>query len=132
MRAQQEQLRVGAAEQFAHYLDTARNDSMRRRAIEVSKMAQLTIINKGFYSVTIDANGDGVLDTPKVISLAGQDVTMNGPFPRTFVFDSTGKMFDANHNPLSPATITFAQGYGKSVVKLSENGKAVVVQATAR
>ncbi len=90
-------------------------------------MAQVSVLNERFYTVTLDANGDGVLDAPRVVSLAEQDLTMNGPFPRTFMFNSSGKAFDSSNNLISPTQIIFVNRGGKSAVTLSEVGKATFV-----
>ena len=126
--AQRSHSRSNAAQQFTNYLETARNDSMRRHAMDPSQMAQVTILNDSFYSVTIDANGDGALDAPLVVSLAEQHLTINGPFPRTLMFDRLGKTVDSTQNSISPEAITFTNRSGKSVVKLSDAGKPSVIQ----
>ena len=128
VRGQKPVLRTNAARQFANYLQQARDDSMRRRATAPSQMAQVTIINERYYSVSIDANGDGILDTPIVISLAEKHVTVSGPFPRTAMFDSLGRVVDVNANVMSTAPTTFANSSGTSLVKLSDAGQPSVVQ----
>ena len=123
VRFQKPALRTNATRQFMIYLEQARNDSMRRRATGSSQMAQVTIINDRYYSVTVDANGDGVLDMPLVISLVEQHVTFNGPFPRTFMFNSLGRVVDSNEKVAPPAPITVANSSGASMVKLSDAGQ---------
>jgi prepilin-type N-terminal cleavage/methylation domain-containing protein len=123
VRFQKPALRANAARQFMNFLDQARNDSMRRRATGSSQMAQVTILNDRYYSVTVDANGDGVLDMPLVVSLVEQHVTLDGPFPRTFMFNSLGRVVDSNEKVVPPATITVANSSGASVVKLSDAGQ---------
>src|SRR6266850_5275275 len=81
VRGQKPALRTNAARQVVNYLQQARNDSMRRRATVTSEMAQVTILNDRYYSVTMDANGDGVLDTPLLVRLVEQHVNLGGPFP---------------------------------------------------
>ena len=126
------QARSGAAQQFAHYLEMARSDSMRRRATEGPQMAQVTILNDSYYEVRLDANGDGVLDAPRVVSLAEQQLMINGPFPRTFMFDSTGKAVDASRNALGATAVTFGNRSGKSAVTVSDTGKATFVELSAK
>src|ERR1043166_438542 len=116
IQAQRTHVRSNAAQQFAYYLDTARSDSIRRRATQATQMAQVALLNERYYSVTLDANGDGALDAPVVVSLAGQDLTMSGPFPRTFMFNSSGKAVDYNQNAISPTQILFTNRGGKSAV----------------
>jgi prepilin-type N-terminal cleavage/methylation domain-containing protein len=123
VRFQKPALRTNAARQFMIYLEQARNDSMRRRATGSSQMAQVTILNDRYYSVTVDANGDGVLDMPLVVSLVEQHSTLNGPFPRTFMFNSAGRVVDSNEKLVPPSPITVANSSGASMVKLSDAGQ---------
>ena len=123
-QAQRWQAREGAAQQFASFLERARSDSMRRRATDAKQMAQITVLNEKFYSVTIDENGDGALDVPRVINLQDQELTIGGPFPRTFMFDRNGKSLDNAGNAASATTVTIGNRSGKSVVKVSDDGKA--------
>jgi len=127
-RFQKPVLRTNAARQFENYLEQARNDSMRRRATVSPQMAQVTILNDRYYSVTMDANGDGVLDMPIVVSLVEQHITLNGPFPRSFMFNSLGKAVDLNQNVIQPTAITVANASGASMVKLSDAGRPFMVQ----
>src|SRR5215468_3861103 len=62
IQAQLSHVRSHAAQQLATYMETARSDSVRRRATDSAVMAQVTLLNERFYSVSLDANGDGVLD----------------------------------------------------------------------
>lgn len=128
LRAQKPVLRTNATRQFVNYLQQARSDSMRRRATELSLMAQVTILNDRYYFVTLDANGDGALDTPVVVSLAEQHVTFKGPFPRVFTFDAAGRTVDSNLNVIHPAAITIANASGASMVKLSDAGQPSLAQ----
>jgi len=85
-------------------------------------MARVTILNDRYYSVTVDANGDGVLDMPLVVSLVEQHLTFNGPFPRTFMFNSLGRVVDSDEKAVPPTPITIANSSGASMVKLSDAG----------
>lgn len=124
MHAKQSHTLAGAAQQFAGYLERARSDSMRRRATDVRQMAEVTILNAQFYSVRMDEDGDGALDVPRVLNLQDQQLTVEGPYPRTFAFDRNGKSVDSGGNAVQPASVTFANRSGKSVVKISDDGKS--------
>src|SRR6476660_8758590 len=89
-QSQRTHTREGAAQQFASFLERARSDSMRRRATDARQMAQINVLNEQFYSVTMDDNGDGALDVPRVVNLQDQQLTISGPYPRTFMFDRFG------------------------------------------
>jgi len=124
MHAQRWQAREGAAQQFASFVERARSDSMRRRATDARQMAQITVLNESYYSVTIDQDGDGALDIPRVVSLQGQQLTIDGPYPRTYMFDRSGKAVDSNGNAVQQTVVTIANRSGKSVVKVSDDDKA--------
>src|ERR1051326_6990374 len=78
LHAQRTSALQGAAQKFAGYIDRARNDSIRRRAMDVRQMAEVTILNPQFYSVRMDEDGDGALDVPVVVSLQEQQLTIDG------------------------------------------------------
>src|SRR5436190_12095908 len=123
MQAQRWQAREGAAQQFASFIERARSDSTRRRATDARTMAQITVLNESFYSVTIDEDGDGALDVPRVVNLQGQQITIDGPYPRTYMFDRSGKTVDSSGTTFQQTVVTFANRSGKSVVKVSDDDK---------
>ena len=123
LHAQRTSALQGAAQKFAGYIDRARNDSIRRRAMDVRQMAEVTILNPQFYSVRMDEDGDGALDVPVVVSLQEQQLTIDGPYPRTFMFDRTGNSVDSAGNSNQPTVVSFANRSAKSVVNISETGK---------
>ena len=128
VRGQKPALRANAARQLANYLEQARNDSVRRRANAAAQMAQVTILNERYYSVMLDANGDGALDTPLVINLNDQRVSLNGPFPRTFMFDLAGKPVDTSANVIHPSPITVTNSSGVTTIKVLDTGQSPTVQ----
>jgi prepilin-type N-terminal cleavage/methylation domain-containing protein len=107
-RARQVMIRENAARQFAAYLEKARIDSLRRHPMTSAQMAQVSIINATFYSVTIDANGDGALDAPRVVSLVPEGLQLNGPFPRTIYFNWRGRTVDAAGSVALPSFVTLS------------------------
>jgi Tfp pilus assembly protein FimT len=127
LHAQNSLMRSNAAQQFANYVERARSDSIRRHATDTGQMAQVTILNDKFYSVTLDSNGDGKLDAPLVVSLADGQLTVGGPFPRTIMFDWLGRTVDAVDNPVHCAPITLTNQTGASAVKISDGGRPSVV-----
>ena len=124
VRAHQTSTLDGAAQQFASFLERARSDSMRRRATDARQMAEVTILNDQFYEVRMDEDGDGALDVPRVINLTAQQIRMDGPYPRTFLFDRSGRYVDNGGNALSGTYVTFGNRSGKSAVKISDTGTA--------
>jgi hypothetical protein len=124
LHAQRASTLESVAQQFAGYMERARSDSMRRRATDVRQMAEVTILNQQFYFVRMDEDGDGALDVPRVVSLQEQQLTIDGPYPRTFLFDRAGKSVDSGGNAVQPTVVAFANRAGKSVVTISETGKS--------
>jgi prepilin-type N-terminal cleavage/methylation domain-containing protein len=123
-RARQVMVRENAARQLDSYLEKARVDSLRRHATASAQMAQVTLINATFYSVTIDADGNGALDAPKVISLpADSGLQFNTPFPRTIYFNWRGRTVDAAGNVASPPFVTISNTYGSSRIDLTTAGQ---------
>jgi hypothetical protein len=57
------------------------------------------------------------------VNLQEQQLTVDGPYPRTFMFDRSGKSVDISGNFNPATTVAFANRSGKSIVKISENGK---------
>lgn len=122
--------RTETAVEIAKYLQRARVDSMRRHAKDVDQMAQVKVFNRKSYSMAIDADGDNQLDIPLVMNLpADKGIEMNGPFPKTFIFDGSGQTVDSLNQPVSPEPVTLSNSAGSSAIKFSETGDVVVVPA---
>lgn len=119
-RARQAMIRENAARQFAGYLEKARVDSLRRHATTSAQMAQISIIDATFYTVTIDANGDGALDAPRVVSLTADGLQLNGPFPRTIYFNWRGRTVDAAGNVALPNIVTISNTLTSSIALTTE------------
>lgn len=122
--------RQSTAVDFATYLQKARLDSMRRQVKDVSQMAQVKVFNRRSYSIAIDADGDGQLDIPLVMNLpTEQGIEMNGPFPKTYIFDGLGQTVDPLSHRTSPEPVTLSNSSGASAVKFSEAGEVIVAPA---
>ena len=122
--ARQVMVRDNAARKLGGYLEKARVDSLRRHPTTSSQMAQVQVINATFYSVTIDADGNGSLDAPKVMSLPGNtNLQFNGPFPRTIYFNWRGRTVDSAGNVASPPFVTISNSYGSSRIDLTTAGQ---------
>ncbi len=130
IRGNQTTYRQSTAVDFANYLQKARLDSMRRQVKDISQMAQVKVFNRRSYSIAIDADGDGQLDIPLVMNLpAEQGIEMNGPFPKTFIFDGLGQTVDSLNQRIQPEPVTLGNSAGASAVKFSETGDVIVVPA---
>ena len=124
--AQKPLARTNAAQELSSYVQRARSDSKRLHAVAPEKMAQVTILNDRYYFVTLDADGDGVLDPPVVVSLEKRNTRMDGPFPRTFVFDPLGRVFDQNQKLVTSPAVQFSNETGKTLVKFDSAGQPVI------
>lgn len=126
-RARQNLTRSNTAREFGMYLEKARLDSVRRHPLTTAQMAQVSIINASFYSVTLDSDGDATLDAPRVINLpAGSNLAFNGPFPRTIYFNWRGRTVDAANSIVTPAAITISNGYGSTAVSVTNAGQSAL------
>jgi Tfp pilus assembly protein FimT len=130
VRARQIMIRANAAQEFVGYLEKARLDSVRRRPLPTSaEMAQVSIVNATYYSVTIDADGNGTLDAPKVINLpVNTDLQFNGSFPRTIYFDWRGRTVNSTGTISLVSTITISSSAypGATSINVSADGQAVI------
>jgi len=130
VRGSSSEARAGVSNELVTYLERARRDSIRRNAKEFNQMAQVRIFNRRFYSIAIDDDGDGNLDIPLVKNLPEQaGVEINGPFPKTYVFNWQGQTVDAETNPVVPPPLTIGDSSGASAIKFSDDGRIVVLPA---
>jgi len=114
--------RTNAAQRLNMYVQNARSDSMRRHASDMTRMAQITVFDAHSYNVSLDANGDGFLDPPVFVDLKDQNIKIDGPFPRMYMFDAQGRAVDAARNPIFSGSITLFNGSGKSVIDVANPG----------
>ena len=125
--ARQNLTRSNSAREFGAYLEKARLDSVRRHPLATAQMAQVSIINASFYSVTLDSDGDGTLDAPKVISLpAGSNLVFNDSFPRTIYFNWRGRTVDSANSIVPPAPITISNSYGSTAINVTNAGQSAL------
>ena len=113
--------RTNAAQRLTAYVQTARSDSIRRHASEITRMAQITVVDAHGYNVSLDANGDGNLDPPVFVDLKDQKVKIDGPFPRMYMFDAQGRTVDPGRNPITSGSITLSNASGKSVIDIANS-----------
>ena len=130
-RAKQNMTRANAVRELATTIEKARLDSVRRHATSNAQMAQVAIINANFYSVTLDINGDGVLDAPRVIGMpADSNLTIqNGTFPRTILFNWRGRTVDTSGNTVDPDSVVIGNSYGSTTVRITNAGQTAIDQA---
>ena len=127
-QAKQNMTRANAIRELTTYIEKARLDSVRRHATTSAQMAQVSIINANFYSVTLDANGDGTMEAPRVIGMpADSDLTIqNGSFPRTVMFNWRGRTVDDAGNTTNPDSVTIGNSYGSTTVRITNGGQTAI------
>lgn len=127
-QAKQNITRANAVRELTTYIEKARLDSIRRHATTPAQMAQVAIINTGFYSVTLDANGDGTVEAPRVISMPADSnlLIQNGTFPRTIMFNWRGRTVDSSGNTTNPDNVVIGNGYGSSTVRITNAGQTAI------
>ena len=128
-QAKQNMTRANAVRELATYIEKARLDSVRRHATTSAQMGQVSIINANFYSVTLDTNGDGTVDAPRVIGMPADSNLMiqNGPFPRTILFNWRGRTVDTSGNPTpDPSPVTIGNTYGSTTVRITNGGQTAI------
>lgn len=119
--------RTSTAMEIATCLQKARLDSMHRNARDLKQMAQVKIFNRRFYSIAVDGDNDGNLDVPLVKSLPEQlGVEIEGPFPKTYIFDWFGQTVDAQNHHVAPQSIVVRNSVGASAIRFDGEGKVVV------
>jgi type II secretory pathway pseudopilin PulG len=126
LSAQKALVRTNAVQEFSGYVQQARSDSKKLHAVAPAQMAHITILNERFYYVVTDGDGNGALDPPVVISLEGRNIRMDGPFPRTFLFDHLGRVIDQNQTLVALPVVQFADDKGKTAVKFDGAGQPVI------
>ena len=126
LTTQRTMIRTNVVQEFSNFIQQARNDSKRRHAVAPAQMAKVTILNEWYYYVVADANGDGALDPPVVVNLHERNVRLDGPFPRTCMFDQSGRVLDQNENPMPVPVVQFLDEKGKTSVRFDGPGQPVV------
>jgi type II secretory pathway pseudopilin PulG len=120
-----------AAQSLAAYIEQARMDSNRRHATKVEEMASVEVVDSKSYVVIVDEDADGVLDPPLNVTLpAGDNLQIKGPFPKTFRFDWSGRVVDAQDQVNPAPLVTFVNRKGTSTLRLSQTGKPVILAGT--
>ena len=125
VEAQQATRLASATQELTAYLDKARQDSIRRHATAVAQMARVSITSATSYSVTLDSNGDGQLDAPRVFNFQPGGITFNvAAFPTTIIFNWRGRIVDAAGNQTNnPASINLQDTHGPGpAINLSASG----------
>lgn len=124
VEAQQATRLAAATQELTAYLDKARLDSMRRHATAVNQMASISINSQTSYSVTLDSNGDGQLDPPRVFNFPAGSISFNvAVFPTVIRYNWRGRVVDTNGTQINPAAINLRDTRGPGpAINLSASG----------
>lgn len=123
VRARRHLTRANETRKFAAYLEKCRLDSIRRRATTTAQMAQITIIKASSYSVTMDFDGDGNVDSREVSLPVDSALTFNAPFPRTVYFNWRGRTVDAAGNVTVPGSVRISNIDGANTINITGAGQ---------
>jgi prepilin-type N-terminal cleavage/methylation domain-containing protein len=125
-QAQQGMRRANSARELIAYLERARLDSIRRRAIVPADMARVTVNSASSYTVLMDANGDGVLDPARTINIPAGQGAFTGSLPKLIMFNWRGRTVDNANNPSQALPVLLTNSYGTSTINVSGAGSATV------
>lgn len=136
--------RQNAARQLKSFLERARSDSFKRNAFSANEMAKVVINGSTAFSLAIDKNFNGTIETDEVssVSLASKSgvkiVGRNLIFPVTVTFNNRGqaKAVDGTNKTISPVftvcenncTIETANAANSETLSISPTGNSSFVK----
>ena len=127
LRVQANLARNEAALRFAIVVEKAQQDSAKRKNSVPQQMALVKVVDVRTYILSIDGNGDGLIDSPVVSTLPDHHhLQIKGPFPK-YRFDWLGRSVDADGEVVTAPLVTFTTGRGTSIVKVDAGSKPQVV-----
>ena len=124
MQAQQSLRLSNSTREFLGYVEKARLDSIRRHAQAASfNMASLTVSSTNSYSVALDFDGDGAINT-RTVRLPG-GVSFSGNVPVSIAFNWRGRPVSGDGSPLAAPALGLLNSRGdSSVLNISGAGDA--------
>ncbi|MEA2207227.1 MAG: hypothetical protein QOE77_4003 [Blastocatellia bacterium] len=122
----QQSLRLAnSTHEFLAYMEKARLDSIRRHAQPASATMASVSVNATSYSVAIDFEGDGTVNT-RVMPLPN-GITFSGDVPATISFNWRGRPVNPDGSPLTLPALTLGNSRGESsVLSISSAGDSGV------
>lgn len=126
-KAQQAMRLSGSTREFMNYMEKARIDSIRRHAITSPQMASISITDARSYTIAMDFNSDGVVET-RVIDLPQNRgvkfVTGNTILPIMITYNWRGRptAVDGNGTAITAAVILQDDAGRSSTVNLTSAG----------
>lgn len=128
MRTQANLARDDAAVRFVIALEKAQHDSAKRRNAPIPQMAYVKVIDSNSYSLSIDGNSDGVIDSPAVTTLPDvHTLHIKGPFPKYLRYDWLGRFVDNQGQVVTAPLVTFTTSTGTSMVKAETGSKPQII-----
>src|ERR1043165_1990119 len=119
---------TNSAREFLGWLEKARLDSLRRHAMSNAEMARVTLNNNNTYTVTIDQNGDGTLDTARTITFPStHGARFTGiTIPSTIYYNWRGRPVDSAGHPVSLSFSLTDSAGNVNQINLSGGGDATL------
>lgn len=115
-----------ASDELTQYMERARQDSMRRHAESdaaplpsADRKASVTFTSANTYVVTMDFDGDGVVEATEQRTFTLPDGVT---FPAALYTPPTTVTFDWRGRPSSEINTTLSSDYGSKTVAVSESG----------
>jgi Tfp pilus assembly protein FimT len=125
-QAQQGMRRANSARELIAYLEQARLDSIRRRAIVPAEMARVTVDSANSYTIVMDRNGDGILDPARTINIPTGQGVFTRAIPKLIMFNWRGRTVDNANKPSDSLPVELTNSYGTSTINVSGAGAATV------
>ena len=129
--------RQNVSRQLKIYLDRARFDSIKRNASNFDNPSKIVIISPTLYSLTLDSNMNGVLESSETRLISISDaggVTISGAspvFPLTVTFNNRGQVraFNGNNLQISPVFTVCEKGCTAATADQSNSDTLLVSPA---
>lgn len=133
------------AREFKIYLERARFDSVKRRAVDVNDMSRITLNSSSAFTAAYDLNENGKLDSTDVRQVdfsqrSSTQITVSNTlnYPVTILFDQRGQIIakDSSNNDVTPVfticskncTATTQNNEDLTVLSVSSTGTVAVLK----
>lgn len=133
------------AREFKIYLERARFDSVKRRAVDINEMSRVILNSPTSFSVAIDANENGIIDAADVRQIdftqrSDAQITVLGVFnyPVTIRFNQRGQIIAKDNlgNDINPVFKICSENCGGSmpsdedltIISVSSSGTVAILR----
>ena len=133
------------AREFKVYLERARFDSVKRRAVDINEMSRITLNSPSAFTAAIDLNENGKLDATDLRQVdftqrSDAQITVSNAlsYPVTILFNQRGQIIaqDASGNNVNPVfticskncSSTSESSQDKTIISVSTTGTVAVLK----